>query len=79
MREIKYINSIKRSDSIGNLIKESRQAKGLRLSDVARRSGLTESAISRYEKGNRVPNYESLMKIMDALDIDIVLITTDSN
>jgi transcriptional regulator with XRE-family HTH domain len=74
MRKIRYISDIQDSENIGALIRESRRAKGLKLRDVARRSGVSESAISKYEKGTRIPNYESLRKILDALDIDIVLV-----
>ena len=74
MRNIRYISDIQDSENIGALIRESRRAKGLKLRDVARRSGVSESAISKYEKGTRIPNYESLRRILDALDIDIVLV-----
>lgn len=37
--------------------------------ELARRSGLTTAAISRYCTGSRIPTSDNLLKICDALDV----------
>ena len=39
--------------------------------DLAKETGITESAISRYIKENREPKYINMVKIADALDLEI--------
>ena len=38
---------------------------------LAENTGITESAISRYIKGNRNPNSKSMLKIADYLDLNV--------
>jgi transcriptional regulator with XRE-family HTH domain len=72
MQKIKYIDGIKETD-IATLMKQIRKDKGLTQQDLADRSGLTISAISRYESGSRVPQYDSLVKIIKALEAEIII------
>jgi transcriptional regulator with XRE-family HTH domain len=72
MQKIKYIGGIKETD-IATLMKQIRKDKGLTQQDLADRSGLTISAISRYESGSRVPQYDSLVKIIKALEAEIII------
>lgn len=37
--------------------------------DLASATGLTESAVSRYINGNRIPNVKNLLKISKALGV----------
>ncbi len=60
-------------EGIGKLISEAREEKGLSLRDLAERTGLSSSALSRYEDGSRQPTIEALNKILDALDRGIII------
>ena len=44
---------------------------GMNQKDLARETGLTESAISRYINGQRQPRLYNLIKIADALEMTV--------
>jgi SOS regulatory protein LexA len=64
--------------SIGEKIKELRNAKNLTLKDLAKKTKLSISFISDIENGRRNPSPENLHLIADALDIHPGRITGDS-
>lgn len=51
------------------MIREARKAKGLTLKEVGLKVGVSESVMSRYEKGGQNLTIETLQKIADALDM----------
>ena len=53
--------------TFGYRLRKARQKKGLRQDELAEKVGLTQSAISQFEKGLRVPNRDNLQKIASAL------------
>ena len=53
----------------GDRIKESRENQGLSKTKLAEKTGLTLSAISQFESGERDPSLESLKKLADALQV----------
>lgn len=55
--------------AIGEHIKRIRQSKGLTLSELARRAGVSKSLISRVEAGAESLRVESVRAISDALEI----------
>lgn len=57
---------------IGNNIKEFRKKIGLTQKDLANKAGLTRESIGNYERGDRTPNINTLIKISNALDVAIV-------
>ncbi len=57
--------------NIGENIKYIRKSKGLTQRELAEKIGVTDSAITRYEKGDREPNIETLNKIATALEVTI--------
>lgn len=61
-------------DLIAQIIK-TRKAKGLTQKDVANKSGLTQQMVSRIEKREYPPNYKNLVKIADALDTKLELVS----
>ena len=61
-------------DVIAQIIK-TRKAKGLTQKDVADKSGLTQQMVSRIEKREYPPNYKNLIKIADALDAKLELVS----
>ena len=58
----------KYSHDLGPQIKQIRIAKGLKVIDIARRTGLTSSTISQVERSKISPTIATLKKIAQALD-----------
>lgn len=54
---------------IGDRIKQCRESQELSITKLAEESGLTISAISQFESGDRDPSLESLDKLVDALEV----------
>ena len=57
--------------TIGQRLKQLRQERGWSQTELAERSGLTGSAISYIESGNRVPGSLTLMKLAEGLDVTL--------
>ena len=55
--------------SVGNYIRKYRESKGLRQADLAEKSGLSPNYIGALERGEKIPSLESLVNILNALDI----------
>jgi len=54
----------------GNEFKKHRQSWDLTQTDLARMLGVSQAAITAWERGIRSPDPEMLVKIVKALDID---------
>lgn len=67
LRELKTLNDT----NIGETIKALRTDRGLTLNQLAEKTRLSSSIISRYERGKRVPTLSSFMVIMRALNAEI--------
>ena len=52
---------------------ERRLALGLSQSDLAGLVGTTQSAIARLERGGRPPRIDTLLRIADALDCELIV------
>jgi len=59
--------------AIAEKVAEQRQAKGLSQRELAEIVGTTQSAIARLERGGRPPRIDTLLRIADALDCDLVV------
>ena len=46
-----------------------RELRDLSQTELAERAGMMPAAVSQFEKGLRMPNFESIIKLADALDI----------
>ena len=57
--------------NIGENIKQFRKNKKITQKELAEKIGVTDSAITKYEKGDREPNIETLNKIATALGVTI--------
>lgn len=51
-------------------LKKIRKLRGLKQKELAEMVGVTESAISQYESGNKVPSFEVALKLAEALDCE---------
>lgn len=68
------------NEKLGNLIRDSREAKGISQRELARITGVDNAAISRIEKGNIYkPNYLLLTKIAKELNIDLLNLVLTAN
>lgn len=54
-------------------VAERRLALGLSQSDLARLVGTTQSEIARLERGGRPPRIDTLLRIADALDCELIV------
>lgn len=59
--------------AIADNVAERRQAKGMSQRQLAEIVGTTQSAIARLERGGRPPRIDTLLRIADALDCDLVV------
>jgi len=57
--------------SFGDTLRETRQRKELSQSDLAEKAGLQPSAISHFESGRRMPSFDNMKKLADALTVTI--------
>jgi transcriptional regulator with XRE-family HTH domain len=60
-----------RTDGLAMRLRQARKAQGLRLTDVAKRTGLTIGLISQVERGLTTPSMRSLRQLADALGIQV--------
>ena len=56
----------------GRLVREARLRAGLTQRELAERSGTTQSAIARIERGATEPSYERVRKLIEACDLDLI-------
>ena len=63
---------------VGQRIRELRQKQGLLQDELARKSGLSSSALSNFEQGRRRTSLDCLKKISRALGISISDLIPDS-
>ena len=59
--------------AVAGQVADRRQAKGLSQRELAELVGTTQSAIARLEAGGRPPRIDTLLRIADALDCDLVV------
>jgi predicted transcriptional regulator len=58
---------------IADKVAEQRTAKGLSQRELAELCGTTQSAIARLERGGRPPRIDTLLRIAEALDCELVV------
>jgi predicted transcriptional regulator len=58
---------------IADQVAERRVEKGLSQRELAELCGTTQSAIARLERGGRPPRIDTLLRIADALDCELVV------
>jgi ribosome-binding protein aMBF1 (putative translation factor) len=58
---------------LGRAVREIRQRRGWSQAELARASGMTQSAVARFEAGGAVPTLPVLDRLAAALDADLVV------
>lgn len=69
IRELKLLTE----DNIGEILKKLRADSGMSLKEIYNRSGVSPSAISRYENNKRTPTMAVLYAVLDALEVDLFI------
>lgn len=59
------------TESIISNIREYRIAYGISQRELSRRTGVTQNIISRMESGLTIPHLSTLMKLLEALNLNI--------
>ena len=59
--------------AVAEKVAERRQGQGLSQRELAELVGTTQSAIARLERGGRPPRIDTLLRIADALECDLVV------
>jgi transcriptional regulator with XRE-family HTH domain len=59
--------------AVADKVAERRQQRGLSQRELAELVGTTQSAIARLERGGRPPRIDTLLRIADALECDLVV------
>jgi len=59
--------------AIADQVADRRQERGLSQRELAELVGTTQSAIARLERGGRPPRIDTLLRIADALDCELVV------
>lgn len=62
----------------GELIRKYRKEKNLTMKELGKKVGVSEQAISQYERGIRNVNLETLIKLSDALNVTINNLTNEN-
>lgn len=57
--------------AVAHILREERMRRGLSMTQVAVLSGLSQQMISYVEREIRVPGLDTLLRIADALDLDL--------
>ncbi|WP_033339283.1 helix-turn-helix domain-containing protein [Catenuloplanes japonicus] len=58
---------------LGKSVRDLRQARGWSQSQLARESGMTQSAVARFEAGGTVPTIPILERLARALGVDLTI------
>ncbi|MGC3990848.1 MAG: helix-turn-helix transcriptional regulator [Chthoniobacteraceae bacterium] len=63
---------------IVTIINEHRTSQNLSLLEVATRAGLSHTMVMRVEKGERIPTIDTLLRISEALGVELSKIVADA-
>ncbi|WP_280431816.1 helix-turn-helix domain-containing protein [Nocardia brasiliensis] len=66
--------AIRLAAEIGDAVRATREARGWTQSELAERAGLKQHAVSRLESGDVVPTLKTLLRVSDALEVEIVTV-----
>lgn len=64
-------------ESIGSNIRKFRLMKKLRQEDLAEKTGLSTNYVGALERGEKIPSLETLIDILNALDISADMVLCD--
>ncbi len=73
------VRAFDQAAAFGSVILGARKARGLRQSDLAELSGVTQADISRIERGQVAPTTQTLLKLTTALSVEIQFVLTEDS
>jgi ribosome-binding protein aMBF1 (putative translation factor) len=56
---------------VSEILRDERRKRGLSMTEIAQRAGLSQQMVSYVERGLRNPTLDTMLRISDALDIDL--------
>lgn len=59
------------ADHVVRLLRDAREKRGVSMNVLAQKCGLSQSSISLIERGLRVPNLDTLLRIAEVLDVNL--------
>lgn len=65
--------------NVGGKIKELRKRRGLTTTELAKKINVSQSTISLYENGKREPDFKTITKIANTLNVQPVIFFGDFN
>jgi transcriptional regulator with XRE-family HTH domain len=57
--------------NFGDRLKELREAAGISMYELAKRSNVSAASLSRYEEGDRDPQWQTVVKLARALGVSV--------
>lgn len=67
------------NSEFSKILKKKRYEMGISQETLAKKLFVTKAAVSNWEKGNRIPDTDMVIKIAKCLDIDIYVLMSDGN
>lgn len=67
------------NSEFSKILKKKRHEMGISQETLAKKLFVTKAAVSNWEKGNRIPDIDMVIKIAKCLDIDIYVLMSDGN
>ena len=67
------------NSEFSKILKKKRYEMGISQETLAKKLFVTKAAVSNWEKGNRIPDTDMVIKIAKCLDIDISVLMSDGN
>ena len=67
------------NSEFSKILKKKRYEMGITQETLAKKLFVTKAAVSNWEKGNRIPDIDMVIKIAKCLDIDIYVLMSDGN
>lgn len=67
------------NSEFSKILKKKRYEMGITQETLAKKLFVTKAAVSNWEKGNRIPDTDMVIKIAKCLDIDISVLMSDGN
>ena len=69
--------AVMNEESVGKNINNIRKQKNITLQELARRSGLTKSYLSRIERSRKAPPYSTVNRIAMALEVEVAYLISE--
>jgi transcriptional regulator with XRE-family HTH domain len=76
---VKYRGAEQEADGLGQRTKALRLARNLTLDALSRQCGVSRASLSKIERGEMSPTYETLRKLANGLDVALTTLVVETN